>query len=136
MESKVLISDYCCMSRLNLGWLDNDCTANYNCIVCPLSSIAFQCLGMSKIAKDFHDNMLLNMRYNIKTRFGFSKHTYGSEPGNPVQGQGQGAGNAPSCWGRHQHTNLTCPSASVSLPLHLSIRQSATNPTLPRRGIC
>ena len=39
------------------------------------------------------------MRYHIKTGSGISDTTYGSEPHNPVQGQGQGAGNAPSCWG-------------------------------------
>ena len=97
--SKVLIAEYCRASRLNLGWLDNDCTANYDRIVCSLSSIACQRLGLPKRAEELHNNTLLHMRYTIKTGSGLSDTTYGSEPASPVQGQGQGAGNAPSCWG-------------------------------------
>jgi len=95
--SKVLIGNYCQVTRLNLGWLDNDCTANYDRIICSLCSVACQHLGMPKTAEEFHNNTLHQMRYTVKTGFGISIHTYGSEPANPVQGQGQGAGNTPSC---------------------------------------
>jgi ribonuclease HI len=96
---KILCYEFTRVTRSNMGLLDNDAMANYDRIICSLSSIACQRLGMPKIIEHLHNEILNHLRYNVKTGFGTSLDTYGAEPGNPVQGQGQGSGNAPSCWG-------------------------------------
>jgi hypothetical protein len=96
---KILCYEFTRVSRSNMGLLDNDAMANYDRIICSLSSIACQRLGMPSVVEHLHNEILLHLRYNIKTGFGTSSDMYGAKPSNPTQGQGQGSGNAPSCWG-------------------------------------
>jgi hypothetical protein len=86
-------------TRTNMALLDNDAIANFDRIVCSLSSVACQRLGMPAITEKLHNDILLRMCYNVKTGYGTSTATYGASPTSPIQGQGQGSGNAPSCWG-------------------------------------
>jgi hypothetical protein len=79
--------------------MDNDATANFDRIVCNIAAIACRRLGMPKQAEQCHNDTLFRLRYNVKTGHGTSQDTYGSTTDNPMQGQGQGSGNAPSCWG-------------------------------------
>ncbi len=108
---KLMMNKFSRVARINFAIMDNDATANYDRIVCALSSIACQRLGMPSTAELLHNNTLLNMRYNVKTAYGTSNATYGATPDNPMQGQGQGSGNAPSCWG------------AISAPMWTALRQ-------------
>ena len=82
-----------------MGVMDNDATACYDRIISALSSIACQRIGMPKAAEQCHNNTLINMQFTVKTGFGISSEKYSSSPIDPLQGQGQGSGNTPSCWG-------------------------------------
>jgi hypothetical protein len=97
--AKTLRYEFSRVARVNMALMDNDAKANFDRIVCNISSIACQRLGMPKRAEQCHNDTLLRLIYNVKTGYGTSADTYGSIPGNPMQGQGQGSGNAPSCWG-------------------------------------
>ena len=99
------------ISKSNMALLDNDAIANFDRIVCSLSSIACQRLGMPAIIEQLHNEILLRMRYNIKTGYGTSEATYGGNLDSPMQGQGQGSGNAPSCWG------------ALSTPMWVALRE-------------
>ena len=90
--------------------MDNDAIANFDRIICSLSAVACQRLGMPAITERLHNEILLKMRYNIKTGYGTSTQTYGATEDNPMQGQGQGSGNAPSCWG------------AISTPMWIALR--------------
>jgi hypothetical protein len=108
---KLFCFEFSRVSRSSMGLLDNDAVANYDRIICSLSSIACQRLGMPQIVEHLHNEILLRLRYNVKTGFGTSANTYGAEPNNPLQGQGQGSGNAPSCWG------------AISTPMWTALRE-------------
>ena len=79
--------------------MENDAAACFDRIVTPLSSVACQRLGMPSSAEHTHAETLLRMQFSIKTGYGISSMTYGSSDEDPLQGQGQGSGNAPACWG-------------------------------------
>lgn len=78
--------------------VDKNAMACYDCMICPITSIACQRLGMPASAEQLHDDVLLHTKYHIKTAHGISDNFYSSNDTQLHQGQGQGSGNAPSCW--------------------------------------
>ena len=95
---KTLIFEISKTTRNTLCLMDNDATACYDRIICSLSSIACQRMGMPKSAEHMHNSVLLKTKYHLKTAYGITKRSYTSLPNNPLQGQGQGSGNSPACW--------------------------------------
>ena len=81
-----------------MGLIDNDAAACYNRIITNIAAIACQCLEMPLNAEHLHSSILLHNKYHVKTAHGTSDETYQSNPTDPLQGQGQGSGNAPSTW--------------------------------------
>jgi len=95
---KVLTFETSKVTRNALCLMDNDAVACYDRIITPISSLACQRSGMPKPMEHLHNSILLQTKYHIKTSFGTSKQTYTSTLNSPLQGQGQGSGNAPACW--------------------------------------
>ena len=95
---KRLAFEYSIVTRNPMLLMDNDATACYDCIITPISSICCQQLGMTTLAEDAHNDILLKLKYHIKTAYSISPDFYQGTHDNPLQGQGQGSGNAPSCW--------------------------------------
>ncbi len=77
---------------------DNDASACYDRIISPISSIACQSTGMPAAAEQLHTNVLLQTKYRLKTSYGITAQHYDGNEDDPLQGQGQGSGNAPACW--------------------------------------
>ncbi len=94
-----------------------------------VSSIACQRLGMPPIAKHLHTEILRQNRYCLKTAYRISTNHYSHTEDLPLQGQGQGSGNAASSWNAvnapmwHGHRHI-CP---FSLTTTTPDRNTTTN---------
>ena len=107
---KFLAFEYTKTTKSSMCMMDNDATACYDRIISLAASLACQCIGMATPLEHLHNEILLRNRYHVKTAYGISDEFYHHTNELPLQGQGQGSGNAPSSWN------------AVSSPMWTSLR--------------
>ena len=94
----VLLFDHMRLTRTSGVSIANDLNSCYDRMVHTVASLALRRIGAPKSAVRCMSTCIQYMRHHIRTAYGDSKHFYGGQEDDPLQGGGQGNPAAPPMW--------------------------------------